>query len=136
MKTIQTNSRRNLGISIENVSDTNITRYIHNLITDIRESYPSLNIIESNPPSSTTSSTTNLNSSYKKSNNSTYKIVYSIVLDEQAMKIPHTIKLKGMEIWRMIGTKVYEISYTAEAKKYSYYLPTVQKMIDSFHIQQ
>ena len=129
--------QENLGISIENVSGTNITRYVDNLVTDIRESYPSLNIIESNPPSSsTTSSTTNLNSSYKKSNNSTYKIVYSIVLDEQGMKIPHTIKLKGMEIWRMIGTKVYEISYAAEAKKYSYYLPTVQKMIDSFHIEQ
>ena len=128
--------QENLGISIENVSDRNITRYVDNLITDIRESYPSFNIIESNPSSSTTttSTTTNLNSSHTKSNNSTYKIVYSIVLHKQEMKIPHTINLKGMEIWTMIGTKVYEISYTAEAKKYSHYLPTVQKMIDSFHI--
>jgi eukaryotic-like serine/threonine-protein kinase len=32
------------------------------------------------------------------------------------------------------GDRVYMISYTAEPENYSYYLPTVQKMIDSFEI--
>ena len=39
-----------------------------------------------------------------------------------------------MEIGAIIGNKAYSITYTAEEKQYSDYLPTIQKMIDSFQL--
>ena len=42
--------------------------------------------------------------------------------------------LKVMEIFIVNGDTKYEISYFAEATKYDNYLPTIQKMINSFEI--
>jgi len=39
-----------------------------------------------------------------------------------------------MMVLTVKGERAYIISYTAEPEKYSYYLPTVQKMIESFEI--
>jgi hypothetical protein len=39
-----------------------------------------------------------------------------------------------MEVGTIIGDKAYMIQYIADAPKYSDYLPTVQKMIDSMQI--
>jgi serine/threonine-protein kinase len=41
---------------------------------------------------------------------------------------------KAMQIWTFKGDNAYLITYKAEPGKYSKYLPTVQKMIDSFQI--
>jgi PsbP-like protein len=41
---------------------------------------------------------------------------------------------KSMETTSIIANKIYTISYTSGLDKYSTYLPTVQKMIDSFGI--
>jgi hypothetical protein len=41
-----------------------------------------------------------------------------------------------MEIGTIIGDKAYVIQYIADAPKYSDYLPTVQKMIDSLVIKK
>jgi len=43
-------------------------------------------------------------------------------------------KFQDMLIWTIIGGKVYNISFNAEAAKYPTFLPTVQKMINSFQI--
>jgi serine/threonine-protein kinase len=39
---------------------------------------------------------------------------------------------KAMQIWSLHGRTIYLITYKAEPGKYSEYLPTIQKMIDSF----
>jgi hypothetical protein len=39
-----------------------------------------------------------------------------------------------MMVLTIKGDRAYIISYTAEPEKYSYYLPTVQKITDSFEI--
>jgi hypothetical protein len=41
---------------------------------------------------------------------------------------------KLMEVGTIIGDKAYSVQYIADAPKYSDYLPTVQKMIDSLTI--
>ncbi|MGH9976070.1 MAG: hypothetical protein ACRD8Z_09595, partial [Nitrososphaeraceae archaeon] len=41
---------------------------------------------------------------------------------------------KIMRIWTIEDNNVYAIAYTAEPGRYDNYLPTVQKMIDSFEI--
>ena len=41
---------------------------------------------------------------------------------------------KAMQIWTFKGDNAYLLTYKAEPGKYSKYLPTVQKMIDSFQI--
>jgi hypothetical protein len=43
-------------------------------------------------------------------------------------------KFETMLVWTVKSDKVYIISYNAEAARYSTYLPTIQKMIDSFEI--
>jgi len=40
----------------------------------------------------------------------------------------------AMQIWTLKGDNAYLITYKAEPGKYSKYLPTIQKMIDSFQI--
>jgi hypothetical protein len=56
-----------------------------------------------------------------------YKLVFT--------DLKHDINFKSMEIGTIIGNKVYTVTYTAGEKElYSYYLPTVQKMIDSLKI--
>jgi serine/threonine-protein kinase len=56
-----------------------------------------------------------------------------------AYKVEYTgleasVDLKAMMVMALNGDRAYIISYTAEPEKYSYYLPTVQKMIHSFEI--
>ena len=39
---------------------------------------------------------------------------------------------KAMQIWTVKGDNAYLITYKAEPGQYSKYLPTIQKMVDSF----
>jgi hypothetical protein len=55
---------------------------------------------------------------------SAYKIVYT-------SKNAEGIDLKNMTIWAINKNRVYDITYSALAANYSYYLPTIQDMIDS-----
>jgi hypothetical protein len=43
-------------------------------------------------------------------------------------------ELKRMQVFTIIGDKAYVVRYTSELTKYPKYLPTVQKMIDSFQV--
>ncbi len=54
-----------------------------------------------------------------------YKIVFTAT---DSMKHER----KAMQIWTVNGDKVYLITYKAEPGQYSKYLPTIQKMVDSF----
>ena len=78
------------------------------------ENIPGVQIIESNPT--------------PLAGHPGYKVVYLSMLSN----IP--FKFQDMLIWTIIGGKVYNISFNAEAAKYPTFLPTVQKMINSFQI--
>ena len=54
-----------------------------------------------------------------------YKIVFSETVQQQQT-------IKDMQVWTIKDNKAYIIAFAGEPAKYSYYLPTVEKMIDSF----
>jgi hypothetical protein len=78
----------------------------------LKDSFPDLNILESNRSTTITS-------------HIAYEVVYTY-------SDPIIGKAKAMEIWIVNGGKVYILSYHADAAKYSKYLPTILKMIGSF----
>jgi eukaryotic-like serine/threonine-protein kinase len=51
-----------------------------------------------------------------------------IVFSETVQQIP----IKTMQVWTIKDNEAYIITFAGEAAKYSDYLPTIQKMIDSF----
>jgi hypothetical protein len=53
---------------------------------------------------------------------------YKIVFSETLQQVP----IQVMQVWAIKDNKAYVLTFTAEAPKYSTYLPVVQKMIDSF----
>lgn len=57
---------------------------------------------------------------------------HKIVFLPPAGNVP--IKFETMLVWTVKSDKVYIISYNSEAARYSTYLPTIQKMINSFEI--
>jgi hypothetical protein len=54
--------------------------------------------------------------------------------DQIAQNSP--VEFKFMQIFTIIGNKVYSLSYNAEASKFSTHLNTIQQMLDSMKIQQ
>ena len=100
-----------LAIKVDNISDikpTTLANYSDAIISDLKQDF---RVTESN---------TTL------SGNPAYKVVYT--------GLEESVDLQAMLVLAIKGDRVYMISYTAEPEKYSYYLPTVQKMIDSFEI--
>ena len=59
-------------------------------------------------------------------NNPAHKIVYTHI-DQRDI-------IKQMDIYTIIGSQVYEISYVAEESKFNSYLPLVEQMLDSISI--
>jgi len=67
-----------------------------------------------------------LNTTTLSGNNPAHKVVYTNREGEDERKTMQVLSIKE--------DKVYLITYTAEASRYDRYLPTIQKMIDSFRI--
>jgi eukaryotic-like serine/threonine-protein kinase len=67
-----------------------------------------------------------LNATTLSGNNPAHKVVYINREGEDELKTMQVVSIKE--------DKVYLITYTAEASRYDRYLPTIQKMIDSFRI--
>lgn len=65
--------------------------------------------------------------------NPAHKITFSPG-DQIAQNSP--VEFKFMQIFTIIGNKVYSLSYNAEASKFSTHLDTIQQMLDSVKIQQ
>ncbi len=63
-----------------------------------------------------------------------YQVVYSKFYGTFGGIEGNTKIFKTMKIWTVKDNKVYMITYTADADRYSDFLKTVQKMIDSFEI--
>ena len=100
-----------LIVQVDNISDIKpitLAKYANDTVSDLRQDF---RVSESNATLA---------------GNPAYKIVYT--------GLEASIDLKAMMVMTIKGDRAYIISYTAEPEKYSYYLPTVQKMIDSFEI--
>ena len=106
--------REYLIIQTANVTsrDLSLKTFTGEQITFLKDSFPDFNILESNRSTTITS-------------HIAYEVVYTY-------SDPIIGKAKAMEIWIVNGGKVYILSYHADATKYSKYLPTIRKMIDSF----
>jgi hypothetical protein len=102
-----------LTLSITGYSQ-HITLQKFNTVLNNTLKQPGVKTIESNP--------TTL------AGNPAHKIVFLPPTDN----VP--FKFETMLVWTVKSDKVYIISYNAEAARYSTYLPTIQKMIDSFEI--
>lgn len=100
-----------LVVKVDDISDikpTTLAIYADAIISDLKQDF---RVTESNATLA---------------GNPAYKVLYS--------GLEESVDLQAMLVMALNGDKVYIISYTAEPEKYSYYLPTVQKMIDSFKI--
>lgn len=102
-----------LAVKVDDISDikpTTLAMYADAIVSDLKQDF---RVTESNATLA---------------GNPAYKVVYS--------GLEESVDLQAMLVMALKGDKVYIISYTAEPEKYSYYLPTVQKMIDSFEISK
>jgi eukaryotic-like serine/threonine-protein kinase len=94
--------------NISNIKPTTLANYTDAIISDLKQDF---RVTESNATLA---------------GNPAYKVVYT--------GLEESVDLQAMLVMAIKGDRVYMISYTAEPENYSYYLPTVQKMIDSFEI--
>jgi eukaryotic-like serine/threonine-protein kinase len=100
-----------LVVKVHDISDIKpitLAKYANDSISDLRQDF---RVNESNATLAS---------------NHAYKIVYT--------GLEANVDLQAMMVMTIKGDRAYIISYIAEPEKYSYYLPTIQKMIDSFEI--
>ena len=106
-----------VGIKVQNlVSPKNISlnQITETQIKNLKQSHPDFKLMESTE-------------SMLAGSNMAHKIVFTATDDREHQR-------KAMQIWTLKGSKAFLITYKAEPEKYSKYLPTVHKMIDSFQI--
>ena len=107
-------------------SNSLLTKYVNHQISDYKKLYQGFQLTES-----ATSSLLLLN----KTDNNTSPNDYSL-----SNKIVYTYndatagKIKIMELYLLKNNKIFSFSFHSEASKYSMYLPTIQKIVDSVHI--
>jgi serine/threonine-protein kinase len=109
-------SNASLDVSTDNISDergVSVAQYSSEGLSDLKQSLKNFKLIES--------TTNNVLATLP-----AYKLVYTY-LDGNTI-------LKDMEIGAIKGDKAYIITYEGGAGEYDKYLPSVQKMIDSFQI--
>jgi len=102
-----------LDLKVDNISDIKpitLAQYANDTINDIRQDFK---IIE-------------LDTNSSLGGNPAFKLVYT--------GIEEGVNLQAMLILTIKGDKAYIISYIAEPTKFSFYLPTLQNMINSFQI--
>jgi eukaryotic-like serine/threonine-protein kinase len=106
-------SSESLDLKIDNISDIKpitLAKYANNSIEDLTKDF---DVIK-------------LDRNASLSNNPAYKLIYT--------GAEEGVNLQAMLILTIKGDKAYIISYNAEPTKFSYYLPTLEKMINSFEI--
>jgi hypothetical protein len=103
-----------------------LTEYVNQQISDYKKLYQGFQLTES-PTSSLLLLNKTDNSSSPNDYSLSNKIVYTYN-DATAGKI------KIMELYLLKNNKIFSLSFHSEASKYSMYLPTIQKIVDSVHI--
>lgn len=101
----------------QNIPANTTNQYVTGLLDSVKRSLPDFQIIESNPNSSI-------------AGDSAYKMIYTFLSQDPAIQA----HFQSMNIWTLKDKKAYSISYTELKPLYASYLPTVQKMIDSFEV--
>jgi Dolichyl-phosphate-mannose-protein mannosyltransferase/PsbP-like protein len=106
---------------VEKLSAKNIKleKYADSVINYYRESFPSLKLSESNA------------NNIRLAGFPAYRLSFTVTYHRLG---ENDINIKVMEIGTIISDRAYHITYYAQAPKYDSYLPTVQKMINSFNI--
>ena len=102
-----------LDLKIDEISDIQpitLAKYANNSIEDLRKDF---DIVM-------------LDRNASLSDNPAYKLLYT--------GVEEGVNLQAMLILTIKGDKAYILNYIAEPTKFSYYLPTLQKMIDSLQI--
>jgi eukaryotic-like serine/threonine-protein kinase len=104
-----------LGLKVQELSSQNIPlqEITKVQMSDLKRSNPDLNVLES------TSTTI--------ADKPAHKIVFSAIDNKE-------VERKAMQVWTVIGNKAFLITYKAEPDKFSSYLPTIERMIDSFKV--
>ena len=102
-----------LGITVEHLKTKNLTlsEITKIQIKNLTQNHPDFRPLES--------------TDFRLAGNLAHKIVFSAT---DSMKHER----KAMQIWTIKGDKAYLITYKAEPMQYSKYLPTIQKMVESF----
>jgi hypothetical protein len=102
-----------LGITVQHLKSKNmpLSEITSVQIKNLTQNHPDFRLVES--------------TEFKIAGNIANKIVFTAT---DSMKHER----KAMQIWTLNGDKAYLITYKAEPGKYSKYLPTIQKMLDSF----
>jgi eukaryotic-like serine/threonine-protein kinase len=104
-----------LGLKVQELSSQNIPlKEITKVqMSDLKKSNPDVNVLES--------TSTNI------AGKPAHKIVFSAIDNEE-------VERKAMQVWTVIGNKAVLITYKADPDKFSSYLPTIERMIDSFKV--
>ena len=102
-----------LGITVEHLKSKNmpLSEITKIQIKNLTQNHPDFKLLES--------------TDFRLAGNMAYKIVFTAT---DGMKHER----KAMQIWTVKGDNAYLITYKAEPGQYSKYLPTIQKMVDSF----
>jgi len=102
-----------LGITVEHLKSKNIAlpEITKIQIKNLTQKHPDFKLLES--------------TELRLAGNIAHKIVFTAT---DSMKHER----KAMQIWTVEGNKAYLITFKAESSQYSIYLPTIQKMVDSF----
>lgn len=105
-----------LGLKIQELTSQNVplqevTKF---QMSELKKTNPDLKISES---SSTTLA-----------GKPAHKVVFSATDNNQ-------VKRKALQLWTVVDNKAILITYKAQPDKYSSYLPTIEKMINSFQIK-
>ena len=102
-----------LGIIVNEVASNVSLSYISQTqLNTLKNLYPDINILES--------------SDITFAGHPSHKIIFTAT--------DNTLHLrKGMQIWFKDGTKAYLITYKADVEKFPQYLPTIEKMLNTFY---
>ena len=106
-----------VDLNTENLdpSDTTLSGYANTRVTELRTQRPDFQLIDYE---------TIIISNDKQAQ----KVIYSFTREEDGKTN------KVMRIWTGNEGKLYTLAYIAESSQYDQFLPTFQKMVDSFHI--
>lgn len=107
-------------------SSSSLTEYVNHQISDYKKLYQGFQLTES-PTSSLLNKTDHNSYSSPNDYSQSYEIVYTY--DDTIAG-----KIKITELYLLKNNKIYVLSFHSEASNYSKYLPTIQKIVDSFHI--
>ena len=104
-----------LGLKVQELSSQNIPlqEITKVQMSNLKRSNPDLKVLES------TSTTI--------ADKSAHKIVFSAIDDKE-------VERKATQVWTVIDNRAFLITYKAEPDKFSSYLPTIERMIDSFKV--